>query len=348
MIDPPSAKRGNAFCTVKSSPLTLMLKTLSKCSSVIDPSGVNAATPALANRTSRRPCCCFTVANSRSRSARCETSPCTPVTCLPTCLTASSSSAWRRPVMKTWAPSATKRRAVARPMPLLPPVMTATLPSSFFDIGLLRCPCGPFGEREGKGAAWPGGPGPAGSRGLYQAEQALRGDLPRLLAQLVNDLTGRLDLADQAHALARQQSHRLDVAARLAVRRHAHEAQHRHRLAADYRLTDRRLVGARFLAAGPPAEPLLHERRPQRPVRGVRPAVAEQDGPDRAPLVRLQQPPLVVGMGTRLGAGQEPGPQHRPLRAQRQDGNDAAAIGDAAGRDNRQRGDGVHDARDQS
>src|SRR5262249_25889378 len=25
------------------------------------------------------------------------------------------------------------------------PVMTATLPSSFFDMGLLRCPCGPFG-----------------------------------------------------------------------------------------------------------------------------------------------------------------------------------------------------------
>jgi len=25
-------------------------------------------------------------------------------------------------------------------MPLLPPVMTATLPSSFFDMGLLRCP----------------------------------------------------------------------------------------------------------------------------------------------------------------------------------------------------------------
>jgi hypothetical protein len=62
------------------------------------------------------------------------------VTFLPICLTASSSSAWRRPVMKTWAPSATNRRAVARPMPLLPPVMTATFPSSFFDMGLLLCP----------------------------------------------------------------------------------------------------------------------------------------------------------------------------------------------------------------
>jgi hypothetical protein len=68
MIDPPSVKSGSAFCTVKSNPLTLMLKILSKCSSVIDPSGMNAETPALANRTSRRPCCCLTVANSRSRS----------------------------------------------------------------------------------------------------------------------------------------------------------------------------------------------------------------------------------------------------------------------------------------
>src|SRR6267154_1278714 len=33
--------------------------------------------------------------------------------------------------MKTYAPSATNRFAVARPMPLLPPVTSATLPSSF-------------------------------------------------------------------------------------------------------------------------------------------------------------------------------------------------------------------------
>jgi hypothetical protein len=30
--------------------------------------------------------------------------------------------------------------ALARPMPLLPPVMTATFPSSFFDMGLLCRP----------------------------------------------------------------------------------------------------------------------------------------------------------------------------------------------------------------
>src|SRR5580692_2408261 len=47
---------------------------------------------------------------------------------------ASFSSFSRRPVITTWAPSSTKRLAVAKPIPLLPPVMTATLPSSFFMI----------------------------------------------------------------------------------------------------------------------------------------------------------------------------------------------------------------------
>src|SRR5258708_6227005 len=44
---------------------------------------------------------------------------------------------WRRPVMTTCAPSATKRMAVARPIPLLPPVTTATLPSSTFVMVVL-------------------------------------------------------------------------------------------------------------------------------------------------------------------------------------------------------------------
>jgi hypothetical protein len=39
--------------------------------------------------------------------------------------------------MTTLAPSATKRLAVAKPMPLLPPVITATFPSSVFVIIVL-------------------------------------------------------------------------------------------------------------------------------------------------------------------------------------------------------------------
>jgi hypothetical protein len=55
MIEPPSFIRGRAFCTVNSVPLILMLKSLSKCSSVIFPIGANSATPALAKTTSILP-----------------------------------------------------------------------------------------------------------------------------------------------------------------------------------------------------------------------------------------------------------------------------------------------------
>src|SRR5579862_1234181 len=48
----------------------------------------------------------------------------------PICFTAASSSFCRRPVMNTYAPSATKRLAVSNPIPLLPPVTTATLPDN--------------------------------------------------------------------------------------------------------------------------------------------------------------------------------------------------------------------------
>src|SRR3954471_10186265 len=52
---------------------------------------------------------------------------------------ASFSSFSRRPVITTCAPSSTKRLAVAKPIPLLPPVTTAILPSSLFMIVFFRC-----------------------------------------------------------------------------------------------------------------------------------------------------------------------------------------------------------------
>src|SRR5216684_3616760 len=59
-----------------------------------------------------------------------------PETLLPIVFTASLSSFWRRPVMKTYAPSLTKSFAVANPIPSVPPVTTAILPSSFLVICL--------------------------------------------------------------------------------------------------------------------------------------------------------------------------------------------------------------------
>ena len=132
MIDAPSAISGSAFCTVNRRPFTLMLKSASYCSSVIWPKGANFAPPAFANTISSRPFSRLIWAKRRSRSPRFDTSPCTPVTFFSISFTARANSGSRRPVMKTYAPSCTNCFAVARPMPLLPPVMSAIFPSSLF------------------------------------------------------------------------------------------------------------------------------------------------------------------------------------------------------------------------
>jgi hypothetical protein len=62
MIEPPSRNRGSAFWTENNSPRTLMPQIVSKRSAVIDPIGAGQPTPALANRTSVFPFCCFRVA----------------------------------------------------------------------------------------------------------------------------------------------------------------------------------------------------------------------------------------------------------------------------------------------
>src|SRR6266478_6604592 len=58
--------------------------------------------------------------------------PCA-ATLVPIALTAPSSSFWRRPVIKTYAPSA-NNFAVANPIPSVPPVMRAILSLSLLDI----------------------------------------------------------------------------------------------------------------------------------------------------------------------------------------------------------------------
>src|SRR5712672_363488 len=131
MIDAPSGISGSAFCTVKRRPFTLLLKSASYFSSVIVPNGASgSAPPALANTISSLPFSRLICAKRRSRSPRFDTSPCTPVTFLPISFTAAANSCSRRPVMNTYAPSFTNCFAVARPMPPLPPVMSAILPSS--------------------------------------------------------------------------------------------------------------------------------------------------------------------------------------------------------------------------
>src|SRR5713226_2351851 len=130
MIEAPSGSSGSAFCTVKRRPFTLMSKIESKSSSVILPKGAYFAIPAFANTISSLPFSRLICAKRCSRSPRFDTSPCTPVTFLPISFTARANSGSRRPVMKTYAPSSTNCFAVARPMPLLPPVTSAIFSSS--------------------------------------------------------------------------------------------------------------------------------------------------------------------------------------------------------------------------
>src|SRR5712692_6237019 len=116
--------------------------TESNTSSVICSNGRNLPTPALTKRTSTFPNLSFTAANSLSVSARLDASERIARTSPPISRLASSSVCWSRPVMTTRAPCSLNSFAVARPMPELPPVMTATLPSNLpmvFPLPFLIC-----------------------------------------------------------------------------------------------------------------------------------------------------------------------------------------------------------------
>src|SRR6185312_11146561 len=77
----------------------------------------------------------------RAASVSLETSPAIPIA-LPfgdNFVTAASTDSWRRAATATLTPSSTRWDAMAKPMPLAPPVITAILPESFsFDIGLFE------------------------------------------------------------------------------------------------------------------------------------------------------------------------------------------------------------------
>src|SRR5262249_28453724 len=97
---------------------------------------------------------------------------------------------------------------------------------------------------------------------IGQIDQPMGNDLSCFLDQFADDLTGRLDVMDQADSLSCQQIHGVDVSRRVAVGRNPHEAQHRERPFRDDGLANHRLVWTRFLATSFPAEPLLDKRCP--------------------------------------------------------------------------------------
>src|SRR5579872_2493909 len=129
-MDDPSRIYGSAFCTVKNTPLNSTSLSSSNSSSERLATGANLAIPALATRMSIGPNRSAVRRKRHSRSFRLRTSPCNANTSDPSAAAASSSVCRLRPNSTSLAPLAPNSRAVASPIPLLPPVITATLPWS--------------------------------------------------------------------------------------------------------------------------------------------------------------------------------------------------------------------------
>ncbi|CDJ98974.1 hypothetical protein MIC448_1100031 [Microbacterium sp. C448] len=101
------------------------------------------AMPALLKITSSLPKTSTARATAASTSAKTETSTPTAATLpskpsLAISCAAACACAWLMSAIMTFAPSRTNFRTVARPMPLAPPVMSATFPSRRMGIPLLR------------------------------------------------------------------------------------------------------------------------------------------------------------------------------------------------------------------
>ena len=134
MIEAPSARCGNAACTVKNTDVMLVFSTRSNASSVVPPSGVLPGMPALANSTSSLPNLSTARLIAASVAAMSVASASTASAFGPNSCAAASSVSRLRPVIVTFAPSATNSRAVASPMPLLPPVINAVLLANLIVI----------------------------------------------------------------------------------------------------------------------------------------------------------------------------------------------------------------------
>ncbi len=119
---------------MKNTAVMLVRSTNSKAASVVPPIGVLPGMPALANTTSSLPKALTACATAASVAAMSVASATIASALGPSSLAAASSVAWFRPVMATRAPSFTNSRAVASPIPLLPPVISAVLLASLMAV----------------------------------------------------------------------------------------------------------------------------------------------------------------------------------------------------------------------
>src|SRR6266852_313385 len=149
MLPPPRSRIAGATVFVKmNAPTRLMRRTSAKSAALISRRAARRRTAAQLTRQSTPPYCARAVPTNRATSASLATSPLTAVATPPALTmasTVSASGSGRLPKTTTRAPSWPKSSAVARPMPVPPPAMSATLPSSAGTViapaeGLHRTP----------------------------------------------------------------------------------------------------------------------------------------------------------------------------------------------------------------
>src|SRR5712691_2097365 len=134
MLPPPRSRMAGATVLVRmNAPTRLMRRTSEKSAALISRRAERRRTAAQLTRQSTPPYCARASPTNRATSASLATSPLTAVAAPPALTMASTvspSGSGRRPKTTTRAPSLAKSSAVARPMPVPPPAMSATFPSS--------------------------------------------------------------------------------------------------------------------------------------------------------------------------------------------------------------------------
>src|SRR6266850_2179548 len=177
-IEAGFAKSGSSAWTRKNGPLKLIASERSTAASSHCSSGRRSATPALTTRMSSPPKAWPTVLTSAACAATWPASEATTSAPEPSVLPAASSVVGLLPVIATRAPSVRNSCAVARPIPVVPPVMSARLPLRRF-----------MSDPRGLGGA--GAAGVAGVRGagrLYQHDAALARGLGLVLDAARHDV----------------------------------------------------------------------------------------------------------------------------------------------------------------
>ena|ERR1700722_10640710 len=139
MIEPPSFRSRNAFCTVNSAPFTLMLKNLSKCSSVTAPEGNKFANAGVGERNIDSSLRLRDGLVKTIEVGQCGNVPANPKNADADCHHGLVEFLLATARDEDMAPSLAKSFAVSNPIPSVPPVMTAVLPSSFLAINFFRC-----------------------------------------------------------------------------------------------------------------------------------------------------------------------------------------------------------------